>query len=358
VILKTRFVTLMENRNMADEKPTKRTPRQRLNDATALTPPAVAPEPSAVERCPHGHRFGKDCDEFPEHCENCEIWLECNAAMVDTATAAREHRTAAVASKPAAAAPARPAVQPTVQPAEEEDEDDAPEAPSRWSAAARQHMTERRKPQPVEPKPQPPAVAKREPAVPAPYTGGNAFVSAPENEGNTAIFGRLVKLKEGVPSINEDGSPLPSDAVYLVVGSSYEWLKYDEDGHVVDRLPYGNGVPMPRREELDPPPPADPEKERDCWSNTGQLMLVDFETGNEYTFSTSGKWGRGGAGIGGVVRQIREKRQREAIAISALIRLESERKEGRKGFRPFHVPKFPILGWQMPDGTVQWLEER
>jgi hypothetical protein len=29
------------------------------------------------ERCPHGHKFGVDTDEYPE-CEDCEIWEECD----------------------------------------------------------------------------------------------------------------------------------------------------------------------------------------------------------------------------------------------------------------------------------------
>jgi len=28
-------------------------------------------------RCPYGHTFGEDCDEYPEDCDKCKIWDEC-----------------------------------------------------------------------------------------------------------------------------------------------------------------------------------------------------------------------------------------------------------------------------------------
>jgi hypothetical protein len=39
-----------------------------------------------TERCPHGHRFGKDCDQFTD-CEDCDIWAEC-AEMTTSGAAA------------------------------------------------------------------------------------------------------------------------------------------------------------------------------------------------------------------------------------------------------------------------------
>jgi len=28
-------------------------------------------------KCPHGHEFGKDCDEYPKDCNDCDLWDEC-----------------------------------------------------------------------------------------------------------------------------------------------------------------------------------------------------------------------------------------------------------------------------------------
>ena len=30
--------------------------------------------------CPHGHTFGKDCDNFPDDCDECDIWEACDGA--------------------------------------------------------------------------------------------------------------------------------------------------------------------------------------------------------------------------------------------------------------------------------------
>lgn len=35
---------------------------------------------SDTERCPHGHRFGKDCDQFKD-CEECGVWSQCMDQM-------------------------------------------------------------------------------------------------------------------------------------------------------------------------------------------------------------------------------------------------------------------------------------
>lgn len=30
-------------------------------------------------KCPHGHTFGKDCDNFPEDCDECDLWEACDS---------------------------------------------------------------------------------------------------------------------------------------------------------------------------------------------------------------------------------------------------------------------------------------
>jgi hypothetical protein len=36
-------------------------------------------KPGKKNKCPHGHKFGKDCDSTKD-CENCKVWKECDAA--------------------------------------------------------------------------------------------------------------------------------------------------------------------------------------------------------------------------------------------------------------------------------------
>jgi len=32
---------------------------------------------SSANKCPSGHKFGKDCDKFEDDCDECDIWAEC-----------------------------------------------------------------------------------------------------------------------------------------------------------------------------------------------------------------------------------------------------------------------------------------
>ncbi|MDD3970466.1 MAG: hypothetical protein PHC31_00975 [Clostridia bacterium] len=41
-----------------------------------LSKPASKGKPADGDRCPHGHRFGVDCEKFDD-CDVCEIWDEC-----------------------------------------------------------------------------------------------------------------------------------------------------------------------------------------------------------------------------------------------------------------------------------------
>jgi len=37
-----------------------------------------------ANKCPYGHVFGKDCDEYPDDCDECDLWDECiEASEVD-----------------------------------------------------------------------------------------------------------------------------------------------------------------------------------------------------------------------------------------------------------------------------------
>lgn len=37
-------------------------------------------EGGGKDKCPHGHKFGVDTDEYPKDCDNCDIWVECDDA--------------------------------------------------------------------------------------------------------------------------------------------------------------------------------------------------------------------------------------------------------------------------------------
>jgi hypothetical protein len=191
---------------------------------------------------------------------------------------------------------------------------------------------------------------------PAAYDGGGSFVASPENEGGGGedFTGSRVKLDEHgnyvMPAPSGDMA-LPVN-VLLTTGSHYAWIRYENGRPTGERRDYGGGIPMPKREDLMPPPPSksdDPDA-LDPWSNNGYLHLADPRSGEEYTFSTSGAWGRGA--IGRLSAAIRGK-QRTIPAALPLIKLSSWKKEpAKKGWRSFYIPVFTIVGWRLPDGTA------
>jgi hypothetical protein len=320
---------------MADEKPTKRTPRRRLNDTTALTPPAAAQEPNKAERCPFGHRFGRDCDETPD-CEDCEIWMQCNAVMVDGATAARERRAVTVTPPPA------------VQPAGDEDEDDKPEAPPRWGASVRQRMAERRKPEPAAGPPEPTRAA-----APVPW-GGDPFNTAPENESGSNDFGdgyykaKLDQesgefLKSGLDL--EEETPVSQETVWEVDGNHFAQSVF-KDGERVARYPYGGGTPKLPRD--DPRFPPKPERGLDPVLDSGFLHLTDPQSGERLTV-----YGGSVSMRGEIARLAREIKTRQGAhaELRPLIRLRSKQRRSQKYQTEYWVPIFQVVDWMLPDGT-------
>lgn len=62
-----------------DDKPTRTkrpTADEEEDDKPVRTKSKETPAPSGSNKCPHGHKFGVDADDFDE-CETCDVWTKC-----------------------------------------------------------------------------------------------------------------------------------------------------------------------------------------------------------------------------------------------------------------------------------------
>jgi hypothetical protein len=48
--------------------------------------------------------------------------------------------------------------------------------------------------------------------------------------------------------------------------------------------------------------------------------------------------------------------QRQHPEVLPLIRLQSQQQTAKQGLRPFWIPVFGVVGWQMPDGRIFEIE--
>jgi hypothetical protein len=64
-----------------EEKPARprRSTRKNSGSTTASRSKAKTESAPKLDKCPHGHKFGVDTDEFDD-CDDCEVWQECIAA--------------------------------------------------------------------------------------------------------------------------------------------------------------------------------------------------------------------------------------------------------------------------------------
>jgi hypothetical protein len=188
----------------------------------------------------------------------------------------------------------------------------------------------------------------------------DAFAHVVEGEGGSEdIIGARVKLIDDARNgafvivISKDVTEPLSALDWVITGTRFAWVCWGEPGQgIIDRLPYfTKGCEKePKREELQPPKPTDPDV-LDSWVNNGYLHGYDPQTLEQYTFIGSGAYARWAIRrLSGVVHAKRNL----VPGAAPLIQLRSRMTRSRKNpqYKPFPVPLFPITDWQLPDGTM------
>ncbi len=111
------------------------------------------------------------------------------------------------------------------------------------------------------------------------------------------IRGTLLKFSDRTWSTGKEGTPVPEGRQLVALSTAAAWVKW-ADGKPVEYRMRLAGRSLPEREELgdldrkqwEPGPDGTP---RDPWQSTRFVYLVDPETAEAFTFSTSSWGGRG-----------------------------------------------------------------
>ena len=203
------------------------------------------------------------------------------------------------------------------------------------------------------PAPSPPPSAQPQSTEVGEWDGDNAYAIVPEHEeegrdGDLVNIGILTKLDQDsgehlMYGDGGDGDPVPED-LWIVEGIRWAWLKY-EDKKIVERIPYGNGVPKPAREDLDPPPP---ERGRDCWADTPYGLMTGVKSGLTIVVTGSGVSMQNA--FKRLTRMVRTKREMTGLAVKPMIELHCKEVPGKPGFDDYWVPRYPARDWLRPDG--------
>jgi hypothetical protein len=194
------------------------------------------------------------------------------------------------------------------------------------------------------------APAKAKAKVPAPRAAASSFAYFEDEDNHQAqLIGTRIQLIGGRFVAPRDNTTLDTaDASFLAVGIARAWVHF-ADGRPDRTISYTSREDRPTREDLDPPPPKDTTKEPDSWADTCYLFLRDCNSDEEYTFTSSGKWGRGR--VNKLAGRILERQQRDP-GVLPLIQLSAEKKAGAKPGQSFWVPVFNVVGWQLASGQV------
>src|SRR5262249_9190263 len=181
--------------------------------------------------------------------------------------------------------------------------------------------------------------------LPADDGWGDAAAEA----GERPIRGRLLKFSDWRWSAGKEGEEIENGTKLVALATAAMWQRW-EDGKVAETIQRQPGKRLPDREELshtdedewEEGPSGEPQ---DPWRNTRLVYLIDPQTAEAFTFSTS-SWG-GRAAVTDLGDQISRMRtvHPDAVPIVELRAAEMPTKYGRKS-----KPIFKVVGWKSASG--------
>ena len=165
---------------------------------------------------------------------------------------------------------------------------------------------------------------------------------------NRAIRGTLLKCSKGRWTMGPNNDPVPPGLRLVVMESKAAWVKW-WGGLPIEHIWRAPGQPLPEREDL---PDGDPSlwetdadgEPKDPWQLTKYLFLVNPETAEQFTFSTT-SWG-GRSEINDLSEKIALMRvaRPKAYPIVELATGTYTLKK-RRDLGPIPKPVFRIVGW-------------
>ena len=182
-------------------------------------------------------------------------------------------------------------------------------------------------------------------AKPPPVTDG--WDDAAAEAAERTIRGQLLKFADWRWTVGKEATPIRDGTKLVALATSAMWVRW-ENGKPVEYRMREPGRRLPDREELgydDESQWESPNGEpQDPWRNTRLVYLVDPQTAEAYTFSTSSWGGRSAVtDLGDQIVRMRSVHP-DAVPIVDLRSAEMPTKYGRKS-----KPLFKIVSWKMAD---------
>lgn len=162
------------------------------------------------------------------------------------------------------------------------------------------------------------------------------------------IRGTLLKFADWRWTAGKEATPISDGTKLVALATTAIWVRW-ENGKPVEYRTRQAGRRLPEREDLGHTDESEWEegpdgKPQDPWRNTRLVYLVNPQTAEAFTFSTS-SWGGRGA-VADLGDQIARMRQVHADAVP-LIELRSAEMPTRFGRKS--KPLFKIIGWKTAD---------
>jgi hypothetical protein len=176
-------------------------------------------------------------------------------------------------------------------------------------------------------------------------------------EANERVLrGTLLKFADWNWTRGKETEPVKRGTQLIAIGTAAAQVKW-KDGKPVETRLREPGKQLPDREELGDLDQAlwetgPDQKPRDPWRSTRFVYLIDPNSAEAYTFSTSSWGGREAViNLGDAIARMRVAHP-DAVPIVALEAAPMMTKYGRKS-----KPTFKIVGWKAVGGDVQELRQ-
>jgi hypothetical protein len=180
---------------------------------------------------------------------------------------------------------------------------------------------------------------------------------AASEAGERTIRGTLLKFADWRWTAGKEATPVEAGTRLVALATAAMWVRW-EDGKPAEYRMRQPGRRLPERDELgcndesewEAGPGGEPQ---DPWRNTRLVYLVDPQTAEAFTFSTSSWGGRGAVtDLGDQIARMRSVHP-DAVPIVELRAAEMPTKYGRKS-----KPQLKIVGWKSADGDKPVSAER
>jgi len=162
------------------------------------------------------------------------------------------------------------------------------------------------------------------------------------------IRGKLLKFGDWRWTVGKEGTVIKDGTRLVALATVAMWVRWEE-GRPVEQIIRRLGERLVEREKLSHTDerewPTGPGNEpQDPWQNTRLIYLVDPDSAEAFTFSTSSYGGRGAViELGDTIARMRSAHP-DAAPIVELRAAEMPTKHGKKS-----KPVFKIVGWKNPN---------